>query len=342
MARESEKWLDEFQKRGHKHVRGILSETTHPDEKKVIKAKNKWGFKTKIQNIELPKYDVESLLVLNCGCSCLDCRKNFTAYWEEKAVTQEMQISLEQEKIATKEILDEVGLLEKDLMSQIKELKMTLEAERGRCRRLEEEITTERKLRMDDVYRRERQDEETKAVRIEQRKTESHLISFQEEVDVSRKDISALKRANESLSTTKERLLRQMQEYESMLATLERSNGDLRTKTYQLDIENAKLKGRNERLKSELEKASEHLKSFTTLKRTSLARSSLSAPHPQSQLLLQNASQSSLSFSPIPLSSLQMQLAPLRNQTQPKRRDQNFISRESSVFSSQTLSSARR
>jgi len=339
MARESEIWLEEFEKMREKDVRVILSDTPHTEQK----TKNKWGFKTKIQHIELPKYDVESLLVLNCGCECLDCRKTFTAYWEEKAVTQEMQISLEQEKIATKEILDEVGLLEKDLLSQIKELKMSLEAERGRCRRLEEDITTERKLRMDDVYRRERQDEETKAVRIEHRKTENHLISFQEEVDVSRKEISALKRANESLSTTKERLLRQMHEYESMLATLERSNGDLRTKAYRLDIENAKLKGKNERLKLELEKSSEHLKSITTLKRTSLVRSSLTAPHPQTQLLLQNASQSSVSLGGSDsLSSLQMQLAPLRNQPQPKRRDQNFISRESSVFSTQTHSSARR
>lgn len=337
MARESEKWLSDLEKAREKDVAAVLNPSPSKVEgvNKEKKVKPKWGFKTKVLNIELPKYDVATLMALNCGCECIECRKNFTAYWEEKAMTQELQVCLEQEKAATKEILEEVGLMEKELQEQIKELKISLEVERERSRKTEEELTRERKLRMDDVYRRERQDEETKAVRLEQKKTEEHLLAFQEEVEATRKDNAAFKRANESLTVTKERLLRQMQEYEGMLSTLERSNGDMRTKLYELDIENAKLKGKNERLKFELEKTSEQLKSFTISKRTALVRSTNSAPQAPLNLLLPNSSQSSLASGS--MSSLQMQLAPLQHTKRP-----NYISRENSVFSSQTLSSIAR
>ena len=231
--------------------------------KKKESTKKSWNFKTKFPPVEV---DPEvNLLELSCGCTCIDCRKTYTAFWIEKGLTTELKAQVAAEKEASEEALQIIKDVENDFNQRLDELQTKYRKEVDKNRTLETELEREKRGKVEEVYRKDVQDEEMKLTRLDNKNMTQHLIDYQQEINALQNENNDLKFAHEVITNAKEKMLRQLKDYETHVMKVEGHNADLRQRFSSIDIENARLKGKNQQFKEKIYQLQEMNKSLKYL-----------------------------------------------------------------------------
>lgn len=223
------------------------------------KEKPKWVFgRPKFPRIKRSPMDhAEELKELpGCGHTCPDCINNYKSYWEEKAYSKEMDEALKKERATTTGIIDQVQKMEKEMKEEVGEAKLETSQLREMVRNMESQLDLERKLRADDVYRREKVEEELKILQKQHSKVENQHIAVTREVDDIKQENRILRAGAESAIAQKDRFLNQTVFYEEQVNRLERSNADLKVRMREYDIENSRIKLKNDELKDRIKQVS--------------------------------------------------------------------------------------
>jgi len=233
----------------HLIVSGKEKKNSSPDKEHPF-----WKYgKPKFPHISRKKMEfADELTELACGCSCKDCIGNYRAYWEEKSYSKELNEALKQERDAMKEVVLEVGKMEKDMKEQLSEAQLTVDVVENKHRLLLEDIEKERQLRADETYRREVVNAETEGLYSQIKLLEETVIKYNRELAAVRQQNGQLKDWAHSTNAVKDSAVAQVREYNQQVDRLEKDNSEVRLRLYQFEIECSKLKAKNESLKERL------------------------------------------------------------------------------------------
>jgi len=152
------------------------------------------------------------------------------------------------------ETIEDIKDMEKDHKRQINDYIITLDIEKDKTRKLQEQLDFEMKLRMEDSHKRHMVEEDIRLVLEEKKTLNKTLYDASVELYALRAENEAMKRNMNDAYLARERVINQMKEYENQISQYEAVNGDLRSRLYDHEIENAKLKRKNDILKEELRK----------------------------------------------------------------------------------------
>ena len=223
--------------------------------KKDPDIKKTWNFRVTQPAIVLAQLNLETLPEkLSCGCSCFDCRSNYQAYWNEHSYAVELKKALQAEKDFMNETIEDIKDMERDHKKEIHDHLITLEVERDKSRKLQEQLDFEMKIRMEESHKRHLVEEDIKLTLEEKKTLNKTLYDASVELYALRAENDAMKRNVNDAYVARERVINQIKEYEQQISQYEAINGDLRSRLYDHEIENAKLKRKNDILKEELKK----------------------------------------------------------------------------------------
>lgn len=152
------------------------------------------------------------------------------------------------------ETIEDIKDMEKDHKRQINDHLIALDVEREKSRKLQEQLDFEMKLRMEDSHKRHMVEEDIRLVLEEKKSLNKTLYDASTELYALRAENEAIKRNMNDAYLARERVINQIKEYENQMQQYEVVNGNLRSRLYDHEIENAKLKRKNETLKEELRK----------------------------------------------------------------------------------------
>ena len=238
-----------------------------------------WNFNTKFPSVEVDP-DV-NLLELSCGCICLACRQTYTAFWIEKSLTTELKVQVAAEKEASDEALKIIKDVENDFNRRLDELHTKYRKELDKNAILEGELEKERKGKVEEVYRKDVQDEEMRLTRLDNKSMTQYLIDYQQELNALRNENKDFQFSHQVITNAKEKMLQQLKEYEAHVMKVEAHNADLRQRFSCVDIENARLKGKNQHLKEKIYQLQEMNKSLKYLGGDSVALKNNARDGPQ-------------------------------------------------------------
>jgi len=152
------------------------------------------------------------------------------------------------------ETIEDIKDMEREHKKQIHDHLLTLEVERDKSRRLQEQLDFEMKIRMEESHKRHLVEEDIKLTLEEKKTLNKTLYDASVELYALRAENEAMKRNVNDAYLARERVINQIKEYENQISHYEAINGDLRSRLYDHEIENAKLKRKNDILKEELRK----------------------------------------------------------------------------------------
>lgn len=223
-----------------------IKKSNKADEKKS------WNMKAALPHVEYPTFNIDNLKELSCGCSCLDCRNNYISYWEQKSLVQELKgKNFGLNKLFT-ELQSAKAKSEIELKEQIGLAKESIQNEIDKNLKFQEDIDKERGLRLQDKYRVEMVQADNQLLREEKKIVENKLIQIDEDYINLQRQLTALSNTYSTSLMATERLKSQLKSYEQQILQLESTNGNLRSKYYSSDMESAKLKQKNEIMKSQV------------------------------------------------------------------------------------------
>lgn len=176
---------------------------------------------------------------------CAECEKY-------KVIINEYIQQLNDEKKAMDETILMVEKLETDHKIQINELKLLLNFEKDKVLMLEKSLETERKARIEDLYKQDRE-----------RKDYDHISKDYELVNTLNRDMisefEVLKNENNSLTSTlkilqenKQTILEELKKYEEQLTELEANNQNLRKRLYDTESQRDKYQILIDKLKEKV------------------------------------------------------------------------------------------
>lgn len=185
---------------------------------------------------------------LDCGCSCTECRTNYSLLLAEYASKKGMQkiIDDQQEMLAAN--TTEIMRIQTKKDVEIEDLATRLAVEQKRGSELEDKLKEERTLRIEELYKRELQ-------RIDTAEVDHNLRSLREqnqhiyiELQASNEENKVLNESYLSLSESNRTACEQLQLYEIEIARLEALNNDLRWRLSKTDGEAGLLRQQNNSL----------------------------------------------------------------------------------------------
>jgi hypothetical protein len=128
-----------------------------------------------------------------CSCSCENCHKFKQLYLEEKSMVLVLSESLEAEErkvILGLKLKDE---LEENLVKEMESIMISLDYERNKNIELISTIENERKLRIEELYRREHAMKEYDSILTEKKELWNDIIKLKKEYDITAIENSFLK-----------------------------------------------------------------------------------------------------------------------------------------------------
>ena len=176
------------------------------------------------------------------------------AYWNEHAYSIELKKALQNEKDFMNETIEDIKDMENDHKRQLNDYIITLDIERDKSRKLQEQLDFEMKLRMEDSHKKHMIEEDIRLILDEKKILNKTLYDASIELYALRAENDAIKRNMNDAYLARERVINQIKEYEHQISQYEAVNGDLRSRLYDHEIENANLKRKNDTLKEELRK----------------------------------------------------------------------------------------
>jgi chromosome segregation ATPase len=136
----------------------------------------------------------------------------------------------------------------------MKEQKLLLNFEKDKVIMLEKSIDSERKARMEEIYKQDRQTKDFKFVEKDLSRLNSMNQDMVNEFEAVKKENIALAEVARQLQDNKDSILQELQRYELQVAELEAHNTDLRSRLYNSDAERDKFQVQCDKLKAKLER----------------------------------------------------------------------------------------
>mmetsp|Transcript_8669 Transcript_8669/g.12946 ORF Transcript_8669/g.12946 Transcript_8669/m.12946 type:complete len:295 (-) Transcript_8669:54-938(-) len=177
---------------------------------------------------------------------CEECeQKNY--------IIEQLQEELESERKAMEETIRMVEKLESDHKAQIQELKHTLNFEKDKVVSLERSLHEERKARMQEIYKQDRQSKDFDYIQKDYEKVNIMNQGMSEEYEALKNENIALAEAARQLQENRSSILLELQRYEEQVAELEVTNTDLRKRLYDAEVSRDTFEVKCERLKSRID-----------------------------------------------------------------------------------------
>lgn len=159
---------------------------------------------------------------------CELCEKN-------NYIIEELRNQLNEEKKAMDETILLVDKMENDHKKEINELKLLLNFEKDKVVMLEKSLDTERKARMEEIYKQDRQTKDFDYVSKDYEIISNLNRDMVLEFEALKNENSALGISVKSLQDNKQTLLNELKKYEEQVAELENQNTNLRKRLYETE-----------------------------------------------------------------------------------------------------------
>ena len=176
---------------------------------------------------------------------CEKCSKN-------NDLIEELRNQLEEEKKAMDETILMVERLENNHKKEINELKLLLNFEKDKVIMLEKSLDTERKTRMEEIYKQDRQTKDfdyvTKDYEMISHLNHDMVLEF----EALKNENIALGISVKSLQDNKHILLEELKKYEDQVGELELQNTKLRQRLYDIESQRDKFQIQNDKLKEKI------------------------------------------------------------------------------------------
>lgn len=141
-----------------------------------------------------------------------------------------------------------------DHSDAIKEQKLLLNFEKDKVIMLEKSIEAERKARMEEIYKQDRQTKDFMFVEKDLSRLNEMNQDMVNEFEAVKKENIALAEAAKQLQDNKDAILLELQRYEIQVTELETANTDLRKRLYNSDAERDRFQVLCDKLKAKLER----------------------------------------------------------------------------------------
>jgi chromosome segregation ATPase len=192
--------------------------------------------KWRISPAEVPQETVDS---------CASCEKM-------KLMMQDYRLQLDEEKKAMDETILLVEKLERDHKIQMNEMRILLNFEKDKVIMLEKSLETERKARIEDIYKQDRERKDFDYVSKDYEVVNNLNREMVTEFEVLKNQNSVLTTTLTSLQENKQSLLTELKKYEEQVTELENHNQSLRKRLYETETQRDKFQIKIEKLKEKV------------------------------------------------------------------------------------------
>ena len=213
----------------------------------------------------------------DCGCECRECIGTFREHWIVKAKFTELRKALVREKQAMSETIEEVNEMELDYEKRLEDYRLELVVEREKNAQLSHDLDNERTLRIEDIYKADRQAKESDSVMEDMRGYRQQMKNMSMELKYLRDESEKMKNLLRRGETTKKDLVNQIKSYESQVNELERTNLELRGRAHKANILLANNTEELDSLKIQLQRTVAEKPRYNPLRNSLLGRDDMHA-----------------------------------------------------------------
>jgi len=205
----------------------------------------------------------------SCECTCSYCKITYDAYIDEKAMTKVLQQRLDESQNESSFMIEQVKAMEDKYNTRIEELESELADKIRKMDFINAQLETERRLRMEEMYKLEFQKDENDKQGKELKSTRNELINAINALPELEHENKLLKQKVEYTEVTILRLNTEMKQYNYELAKMEDANTRLRLRLHDSDTQINQFRMNNSSLNSH-GNSSLQLKPIKSLRTTSV------------------------------------------------------------------------
>lgn len=206
-----------------------------------------WNMKAKLPYVPttgLPNFDSFDVDSLSCGCACTECKTTYKAYWVMSSECEELKHSLKEERHAMNMTIKEVRQLELAHAKALKALKDELTAEQQKYKVLEGQLNEERRCRIEEVYKTQKQVEEATAMISENADLKERIVLLLGDMSSLQGKYDHLHGKSKEAAMVNRNLLKQLENDNMEIQQLELKNTTLRQSLYDSTVMNQRPLGR--------------------------------------------------------------------------------------------------
>lgn len=174
---------------------------------------------------------------LSCDCTCQDCKAMYNSYIDEKSMTKVLQERLDDNQVENAFMIEQVQLMENKYNAQIEELQQMVDDKQRKIGSINAQLETERKLRMEDMYKLEFQKEENTTQAKELREIRQLLNNAHNALPNLEYENKLLKQRAKQNEDTIAKMDAELHQYSYELAKLEDTNTRLRVRLHSADMQ---------------------------------------------------------------------------------------------------------
>lgn len=179
---------------------------------------------------------------LSCECSCLDCKATYNAYIDEKAMTKVLQQRLDESIMENSYMIEQIKAMEDRYNAKIEELQNEVADKQRKMDFINAQLETERRLRMEEIYKLEFQKDENEKQATELRNTRKELVIAINALPELEHENNLLKQKVQHNESTISRINDDIEQYNYELAKMEDANTRLRMRLHDTDVQITHLK----------------------------------------------------------------------------------------------------
>ena len=174
---------------------------------------------------------------LSCDCTCPDCKMTFNSYIDEKAMTKVLQERLDENQAESTFMIGQVKLMEDKYNARIEELEKSVSEKLRKIEFITAQLETERRLRMEEIYKLEFQKEESATQAKELREVRQLLVNATNALPNLERENKILKERIERNNDTIAQMDAELHQYSYELTKLEDANTRLRLRLNDSDVQ---------------------------------------------------------------------------------------------------------
>ena len=178
----------------------------------------------------------------SCDCTCTYCKATYDSYIDEKAMTKVLRLRLDESQSESSFVIEQVKAMEDKYNARIEELEGELADKSRKMDFINAQLETERRLRMEEMYKLEFQKDENEKQGKELKSTRNELIKAINALPELEHENKLLKQRVEYNEATILQLNTEMQQYNYELAKMEDANTRLRLRLHDSDTQITQLR----------------------------------------------------------------------------------------------------
>lgn len=174
---------------------------------------------------------------LSCDCTCPDCKSIYNAYIDEKAMTKVLQSRLDESDAESTIMIEQVKNMEDEFNARIEELEKSVNEKLRKIESINTQLETERRLRMEEIYKLEFQKEESAKQTTELREVRQMLTNATNALPNLEFENRILKERIDRNNDTIAKMHTELHQYSYELTKLEDANTRLRLRLNDSDVQ---------------------------------------------------------------------------------------------------------